>query len=146
MSQGSSKESEIVPGEVAAHTRMRLNRIDGQQVIRHQLNIVGLYGGFEKVIGRNNELMQGLMDKSESRLKGRREEMKRGLERNRKAREGRIREEAVAREKEREEAETERGNGSTLAGIGDLIQSDIKDYKHMLKPGEASPTSSNSSV
>ena len=50
---GEERESiaeSVEPGEVPKHTRMRLNRIDGVEVIRHELNVDGLYGGLKNQV------------------------------------------------------------------------------------------------
>jgi hypothetical protein len=138
------------PGEVPKHTRMRLARIDGAKVIRHQLNIDGLYGTMEKTMMKNLATMDDILEKSMDRLETRKEimrlahdaiELKKKMEA----------EEAVKREAEEEEQrKIQMSLGSTLNGISDLLNMDASkfadDEKVLQKLREAEARSRSSSI
>ena len=151
--EGSTAVS-VEPGEVPAHTRMRLNRIDGVKVVRHELNVDGLYGGLQSQMERNLSIMSSVTANSEKRLEERKLLMKHQHEAliKRKAQEEK---DAIAKaEEEAIQREAERANGSSLPGIGDLLNMDKKAFKaeamqKMQEKGgddDASVASTNSSI
>ncbi|GMI20716.1 hypothetical protein TeGR_g8239 [Tetraparma gracilis] len=128
---GEERESiaeSVEPGEVPKHTRMRLNRIDGVEVIRHELNVDGLYGGLKNQMTKNLSVLEEVCLNSERRLQEKKETMQRQHEHMaaRKVLEERERQARAIREKEEEEAK--RANGSSLPGIGDILNMDKKKF------------------
>jgi len=116
------------PGEVPKLTRMRLARIDGAKVIRHQLNIEGLYGTMEKIMMKNFSTMDNILEKSMDRLETRKEFMRLAHE----AIELKKQMEEEANEKRKVEEEEQRkvqmSLGSTLTGISDLLKMDHSNF------------------
>ncbi|GMH54692.1 hypothetical protein TL16_g11704 [Triparma laevis f. inornata] len=123
-----SEATTIEPGEVKHHTRMRLARIDGAKVIRHQLNIDGLYGGMEKNIMRNTEIMSEIMSNSEDRLESRKMLIKMAQEALELKKKMEAEQEIQREKEEKEKREQERSFGSSLAGIGDILKLDVKSF------------------
>mmetsp|Transcript_20293 Transcript_20293/g.37882 ORF Transcript_20293/g.37882 Transcript_20293/m.37882 type:complete len:354 (+) Transcript_20293:203-1264(+) len=123
-----SEATTVEPGEVKHHTRMRLARIDGAKVIRHQLNIDGLYGGMEKNINRNREIMNDIMTNSEERLESRKMLIKMAQEALELKKKLEAEQEILREKEEKEKREQERSFGSSLAGIGDILKLDVKNF------------------
>ena len=93
-----------------------------------QLNIDGLYGGMSMNIARNDEIMQSIMANSEDRLESRKmiiRMAKEALELKKKmAKEAALEQERL----EKEQQEQARAFGSSLAGIGDILNVDVKTF------------------
>ena len=93
-----------------------------------QLNIDGLYGGMSKNIARNDEIMQNIMANSEDRLESRKMIVKMAKEamelKKRMAKEAALEQERL----EEEQREQDRAFGSSLAGIGDILNVDVKAF------------------
>ena len=108
---------------------MRLYRIDGVQVVRHELNVDGLYGGLRSQMSRNMNVMLDVQRNSEVRLEERKHMMKRQHE-SLLARRTMLEKEKVEREvEEAKKREEKRANGSSLVGIGDLLNMDKNAFK-----------------
>jgi len=108
---------------------MRLYRIDGVQVVRHELNVDGLYGGLRSQMSRNVNVMLDVQRNSEVRLEERKHMMKRQHE-SLLARRTMLEKEKVEREvEEAKKREEKRANGSSLVGIGDLLNMDKNAFK-----------------
>jgi hypothetical protein len=140
MSIASRESDVVVPGEVDRKVGMRLNRVDGQKVIRHTMNVEGLYSRFDKTMAHNQETMLSLIEKSEGRLEGRRESMKSMMEASAIQRNIRIQKDAIewARRKDafskaKVESEKKSSKKSSLREVGMLIQSDIKNYRNRIE-------------
>ena len=138
------------PGEVPKHTRMRLARIDGAKVIRHQLNIDGLYGTMEKTMMKNLATMDDILEKSMDRLETRKEIMRLAHDAIQLKKEMEA-EKALKREAEEEEQrKIQISLGSTLNGISDLLNMDTgkfaNDEKVLQKLREAEARSRSSSI
>ena len=112
---------------------MRLYRIDGVQVVRHELNVDGLYGGLRSQMSRNVNVMLDVQRNSEVRLEERKHMMKRQHE-SLLARRTMLEKEKVEREvEEAKKREEKRANGSSLVGIGDLLNMDKNAFKDAAK-------------
>ena len=138
------EEKDVEPAEIPPHTRMRLDRINGQKVIRHELNIGGLYGALHNLMDRNEVTLQDIEANSKIRLEKRKEEFRQAHGQIQQ-----LRKQEEVNKVERARAATlaevqEHANGSSLAGMADLLHMDVSQFKDQLRPRVKSVNSDDS--
>ena len=117
--------------------RMRLTKIDNMEVIRHSLNIDGLYGGLNNSLDKNCTELEKILDNSSDRLETR--QMVVALAREailaKKKMEAQMKIDETKKQKEDERRAS--ALGSSL-DIGELLNMDVKEFSSAIKKEEGS--------